>query len=70
VPSPGRRSLSTRRSRGEALALGEEVFGPHHPDTVMLRVGLAIELWRSQQRLEAERLAVAARDDARRIALS
>ena len=67
TPGAQERGLALAR---EALALGEEVFGPHHPDTVMLRVGLAIELWRSQQRQEAERLAAAARDDARRIALS
>jgi tetratricopeptide (TPR) repeat protein/predicted Ser/Thr protein kinase len=66
TPGAQQRGLALAR---ETLALGEEAFGPHHPDTVLLRVGLAIELWHSAQRAESERLAVQARDDARRIAL-
>ncbi|HXT49942.1 MAG TPA: serine/threonine-protein kinase, partial [Thermoanaerobaculia bacterium] len=53
----------------ETLALGEEAFGPRHPDTVLLRVGLAIELRRSAQPGEAELAAKKAREDARRISL-
>ncbi|HXT20775.1 MAG TPA: serine/threonine-protein kinase, partial [Thermoanaerobaculia bacterium] len=61
-----RRALKLAR---ETLALGEEVFGPHHPETVLLRVGLAIELWRAGQPQEAERVARRAGEDAQRIRL-
>jgi serine/threonine protein kinase len=66
MPEAAQRSLALAR---ETLALGEEAFGPRHPDTVLLRVGLAIELRRSAQPGEARRVAARARADARRIAL-
>ena len=66
TPGAQERGLALAR---ETLALGEETFGPHHPDTVMLRVGLAIELWRSERAAEAEQVARRSRDDAHGIAL-
>jgi eukaryotic-like serine/threonine-protein kinase len=66
MPEAKQQGLALAR---ETLALGEEAFGPRHPDTVLLRVGLAIELRRSAQPAEAQLAATKAREDARRIAL-
>ena len=66
--TPGARERGLALAR-ETLALGEESFGPHHPDTVLLRVGLGIELWRSQHPAEAEQVARRAAEDARHMGL-
>jgi serine/threonine-protein kinase len=66
MPEAKQQGLALAR---ETLALGEEAFGPRHPDTVLLRVGLAIELRRSAQPGEAQLAAIKAREDARPIGL-
>ena len=67
TPQAEQRALQLARA---TLALGEEAFGPNHPDTVLLRVGLAIELRRSDRPAEAAAVARQALDDARRIGLA
>jgi tetratricopeptide (TPR) repeat protein len=67
TPHAEQRALQLARA---TLALGEDAFGPNHPDTVLLRVGLAIELRRSDRPAEAAAVARRAREDARRIGLA
>ncbi len=66
TPHAEQRALQLARA---TLALGDEAFGPNHPDTVLLRVGLAIELRRSDRPAEAATVARKALEDARRIGL-